>query len=101
MAVGAAQRVEQIQDNALGEILHGTDRRVGLTQILFSKIPKGDRLLAIGNFYKKVEPASRWRLGSFFDHDGELMERRFDLEMSCVLAVGREFVGEANAPSAS
>lgn len=69
-----------------------------MTQILFSKIPKGDRLLAIGNFYKKAEPASRWRLGSFFDHDGELMERRFDLEMFCVLAVGREFVGEANAP---
>lgn len=69
-----------------------------MTQILFRKIPKGGRLLAIGNFYKKAEPTSRWRFGSFFDHNGALIERRFDLEMSCVLAVGREFVGEANAP---
>lgn len=69
-----------------------------MSRILFSKIPKGDRLLAIGNFFKKDEPAPRWRLGSLFDQGGELRQRWFDLEMSCILGVGREFVGEENLP---
>ncbi|WP_050660550.1 Tn7-like element transposition protein TnsE [Gallaecimonas pentaromativorans] len=69
-----------------------------MSRILFSKIPKGDRLLAIGNFFKKDEPTPRWRLGSLFDQGGELRQRWFDLEMSCILGVGREFVGEDNAP---
>lgn len=70
----------------------------GLSRILFSKIPKGDRLLAIGNFFKKDDPVPKWRIGSLFDQGGEILSRPLDLEMSCILGVGREFVGEDNVP---
>lgn len=66
--------------------------------MLFRQIPTGSRLLAIGNFFRGVTTGEQWRLAAFIEESYQLKPHRFALEMSCVLAVGREFVGEENSP---
>lgn len=69
-----------------------------MNRIVFRQIPNGSRLLAVGNFFRAPTPAAEWRLAALFELNGQLQLQRFAQEMSCVLAVGREFIGEEGAP---
>jgi len=69
-----------------------------MNRTLFRQIPTGSRLLAIGNLFRAPTPEAQWRLAAFFERNGQSQLQRFPLEMSCVLAVGREFLGEEGAP---
>ncbi|WP_137187924.1 Tn7-like element transposition protein TnsE [Pseudomonas asiatica] len=69
-----------------------------MNRTLFRQIQTGSRLLAIGNFFRAPTSGGQWRLEALFEHNGQLQLQDFPLEMSCVLAVGREFLGEKGAP---
>ncbi|MES1993605.1 MAG: Tn7-like element transposition protein TnsE [Pseudomonadota bacterium] len=69
-----------------------------MNRTLFRQIQTGSRLLAIGNLFRAPNPGAQWRLAAFFECNGQSQLQRFPLEMSCVLAVGREFPGEEGAP---
>ncbi len=69
-----------------------------MNRTVFRQIPNGSRLLAVGNFFRAPTPAAEWRLAALFERNGQLQLQRFAQEMSCVLAVGREFLGEEGAP---
>ena len=65
-----------------------------MNRTVFRQIPNGSRLLAVGNFFRAPTSAAEWRLAALFERNGQLQLQRFAPEMSCVLAVGREFLGE-------
>lgn len=69
-----------------------------MNRTVFSQIPNGSKLLAVGNFFRAPTPSSEWRLAALFERNGQLQPQRFAKEMSCVLAVGREFLGNEGAP---
>mgnify|MGYP003505941855 FL=1 len=69
-----------------------------MNRTVFRQIPNGSRLLAVGNFFRASTQAAEWRLAALFERNGQLQLQRFAQEMSCVLAVGREFLGEEGAP---
>ena len=69
-----------------------------MNRTVFRQIPNGSRLLAVGNFFRAPTSAAEWRLAALFERNGQLQLQRFAPEMSCVLAVGREFLGEEGAP---
>lgn len=69
-----------------------------MNRTVFRQIPNGSRLLAVGNFFRAKTPAAQWQLAALFERNGQLQLQRFAQEMSCVLAVGREFLGEEGAP---
>lgn len=69
-----------------------------MNRTVFRQIPNGSRLLAVGNFFRASTQAAEWRLAALFERNGRLQLQRFAQEMSCVLAVGREFLGEEGAP---
>lgn len=69
-----------------------------MSRVLFRQIPKGARLLAMGNFFKDGVPGAQWRLAAYLNQGNEIHSSRFDLEMSCVMGVGREFVAEDKTP---
>ncbi len=69
-----------------------------MNRTLFRQIQTGSRLLAIGNLFRAPTPGAQWRLAALFEGNGQSQLKRFPLEMSCVLAVGREFPGEEGAP---
>lgn len=69
-----------------------------MNRTVFRQIPNGSRLLAVGNFFRAPTSAAEWRLAALFERNGKLQLQRFAQEMSCVLAVGREFLGEEGAP---
>ncbi|MGB5234549.1 MAG: Tn7-like element transposition protein TnsE [Candidatus Macondimonas sp.] len=48
--------------------------------------------------FRAPNPGAQWRLAAFFECNGQSQLQRFPLEMSCVLAIGREFPGEEGAP---
>ncbi len=69
-----------------------------MNRTIFRQIPSGSRLLAVGNFFRASTPAVEWRLAALFERNGQLQLEQLAQEMSCVLAVGREFSGEEEAP---
>ncbi|RUH99053.1 transposase [Pseudomonas aeruginosa] len=69
-----------------------------MNRTLFRQIQTGSRLLAIGNLFRAPTAGALWRLAALFERNGQLQLQRFPLEMSCVLAVGREFPGEEGTP---
>lgn len=69
-----------------------------MNRTVFRQIPNGSRLLAVGNFFRASTQAAEWRLAALFERNGRLQLQRFAQEMSCVLAVGREFLGEDGVP---
>ncbi|MQY52688.1 Tn7-like element transposition protein TnsE [Rhodocyclus gracilis] len=69
-----------------------------MNKILFRQIQTGSRLLAIGNWFRALTPGAQWRLTALFERSGQSLLQRLSPEMSCVLAVGREFPGEEGAP---
>ncbi|QLF93742.1 transposase [Pseudomonas sp. ABC1] len=69
-----------------------------MNRTVFRQIPNGSKLLGVGSFSRAPIPAAEWRLAALFERNGQLRLRRFAQEMSCVLAVGREFPGEEGAP---
>lgn len=66
--------------------------------MLFRQIPKGARLLAMGNFFKESNPDAQWRLAAFLNQGSDMLPRRFGLEMLCVMGLGREFIAEDKTP---
>lgn len=69
-----------------------------MSRILFRQIPRGSRLLAVGNFFRDNTPGSQWRLASILEQNKEIQSHRFSLEMACILGVGREFIAEETTP---
>lgn len=69
-----------------------------MSRTLFRQVPTESRLLAVANYYRDYSPEARWRLGALFERNGQSHLQRFALEMSCVLAIGREFPGKEGAP---
>ena len=69
-----------------------------MNRTVFRQIPNGSKLLAVGNFFRAPTPSAEWRLAALFERNGQLQPQRFAKEMSCVLAVGREFLGNEVAP---
>lgn len=72
-----------------------------MNRTLFRQIHHNSRLLAVGNYFRSSAPEGQWRLAAHFDCNGELRQQHFPLEMSCVLAIGRKYPGEAEAPYTS
>ncbi|CAD7559999.1 TPA: transposase [Aeromonas hydrophila] len=69
-----------------------------MSRVLFRQIPKGARLLAMGNFFKESDPDAKWRLAAFLNQGSDMLPRRFGLEMLCVMGLGREFIAEDKIP---
>ncbi|MCY1398486.1 Transposon Tn7 transposition protein TnsE [compost metagenome] len=69
-----------------------------MNRTFFRQIQTGSKLLAIGNFYRAFSPEAQWRLAALFQCDGQSQFKRLSLEMSCVLATGREFLEEDAVP---
>lgn len=69
-----------------------------MSRVLFRQIPKGARLLAMGNFFKESVPDAQWRLAVFLNQGSDMLPRRFGLEMLCVMGLGREFIAEDKTP---
>lgn len=72
-----------------------------MSRVLFRQIPKGARLLAMGNFFKESNPDAQWRLAVFLNQGSDMLPRRFGLEMLCVMGLGREFIAEDKTPYVS
>ena len=89
LATGETLWVEQGKDGPFGGRVYRVHGRVGLSRVLFRQIPKGARLLAMGNFFKDGVPGAQWRLAAYLNQGNEIHSSRFDLEMSCVMGVGR------------
>ncbi|MBN3470616.1 transposase [Pseudomonas savastanoi pv. phaseolicola] len=69
-----------------------------MNRTVFRQIPNGSKLLAVGNFFRAPTTTAEWRLAVLFERNGQLQLQRFAKEMSCVLAVGREFLGDEGPP---
>ena len=69
-----------------------------MSRVLFRQIPPGSKLLAIGNFFKSKKFGAQWSLAAFFERNSDSELQRLPLELSCVLAVGRDFIGEEETP---
>ncbi len=69
-----------------------------MSRVLFRQIPKGAKLLAMGNFFKESNPDAQWRLAVFLNQGSDMLPRRFGLEMLCVMGLGREFIAEDKTP---
>jgi hypothetical protein len=70
-----------------------------MNKYTFKRIPKNSQLLAIGNFYRKDSADEFWRFGSYFAKEDYSIESiPFNIESSCVMGAGREFIQEVNQP---
>lgn len=69
-----------------------------MNRTIFRQIQTGSKLLAIGYLFRAPTLGAQWRLAALFERNGQPQLQRFPLEMSCVLAVGREFPGEEGTP---
>ncbi|WP_455232907.1 Tn7-like element transposition protein TnsE [Geopseudomonas aromaticivorans] len=65
---------------------------------MFRQIQAGSKLLAVGDFSRKINPEDQWKLSAFFDRYDGRVRSTMALEMSCVLAVGRKFTGNEKNP---
>jgi len=70
-----------------------------MSKVLFKKIPKNSRLLAIGNFFNREDIESFWRFAGHFKLENQSnWNKSFELEMACLMGIGRTFVQEDNNP---
>lgn len=70
-----------------------------MDKAIFKSIPKDNKLIAIGNFYRNIKGLTPWSLGVLFESvDGGLEKLNVGLEATCILGVGRCFTQDKDAP---
>ena len=69
-----------------------------MSKILFRQIPKGAKVLAIGNIFRSKNPGSSWRVASLLEVNDQVERKTFNPELACLLGVGRVFTQEENEP---
>lgn len=70
-----------------------------MSRILFRKLPKNSRLTAVGNFSNENNVESFWRLSTHFKlFNNQNWNKKFEIEMACIMGVGRTFVQKTSRP---
>ncbi len=72
-----------------------------MSKIFFRQIPKGAKVLAIGNIFRSKNPGSFWRVASLLEVNDQVQSKTFNPELACLLGVGRVFIQEENEPYVS